>query len=69
MFYGRLVTLSALLEERYSDSEAGPEAPSRGWSGGHCSSDVPGSGLQLFLDPFLDPFLDLFLDLPHASFL
>ena len=31
-----------LLEERLTDSEAGPEAPSRGWSGGQLSSDVPG---------------------------
>ena len=31
-----------LLEERYTDSGAGPEAPSRGWSGGLYSSDVLG---------------------------
>ena len=27
-----------LLGERLTDSEAGPEAPSRGWSGGQLSS-------------------------------
>ena len=31
----------ALLEESAIPSEAGPEAPARGWSGGEWCSDVP----------------------------
>ena len=37
-----MYTLGDAAGERCTDSEAGPEAPSRGWSGGLYSSGVTG---------------------------